>query len=200
MAKLVLTKGGKLDLRKKDGGKLSNIRLGLSWSFREGLDADLDASVIFLGRDGKMWAEDSIVFFNILESADGAVRHTGDVRAEGAKDAGEGEEDLENIKIDLTKVTPNTNSIVAVITSYSDDDPIHFGRVKNATVRVYDESSGKDSKILCSYDLAEDMSGYTSVAVAEIRREDGGWMFHAIDEKIGKAANGLEDAVARYSR
>jgi stress response protein SCP2 len=200
VAKLVLTKGSKLVLTKQGGGKLSNIRLGLSWTFREGLDADLDASVVFLGRDGKMWADDSIVYFNILKSADGAVEHTGDVTAAGAKDAGEGEEDLENIKIDLLKVTANTATIVAVITSYSSGEPIHFGRVKNATVRVYDESSGNDSKILCTYDLAEDMSGYTAVAVAEIRRDGSGWVFHAIDEKLGKSPNGLEDVVSRYSR
>ncbi|HQN09923.1 MAG TPA: TerD family protein [Thermoanaerobaculia bacterium] len=200
MPKLVLTKGSKLNLTKQGGGKLSKIRLGLSWSFREGLDADLDASIVFLGRDGKMWAEDSIVYFHILESADGAVRHTGDVRGEGAKDAGEGEEDLENILIELPKVSLNTNSMAAVITSYSDSEPIHFGRVRNATVRVYDESSGQDSKILCSYDLAEDMSGFTSVVVADIRREGSEWVFHALAEKIGKSKNGLEDVVAKFSR
>ncbi|HQN07565.1 MAG TPA: TerD family protein [Thermoanaerobaculia bacterium] len=200
MAKLVLTKGSKLNLTKQSGGKLSKIRLGLYWSFREGLDADLDASVVFLGRDGKMWADDSIVYFNIPESADGAVRHTGDVRGEGARDAAEGEEDLENILIELPKVTPNTVSIAAVITSYSDGEPIHFGRVKNATVRVYDESPGHDSKVLCSYDLAEDMSGFTSVAIAEIRRDGAEWVFHALDERIGRSRNGLEDVVEKYSR
>lgn len=198
---LELRKGEKItsDLLKKSnrGESLKVVRLGLSWSMKPGLDADLDASVVLLAHDGMMWAEDSIVFYSKLQSNDGAINHTGDVR-EGGSDDDDGDD--ENIMIDLSKVSINTQSIMAVITSYSEGAPIRFGSVKNATVKLY--SVGSEEKQLCSFDLTEDISAYTAMAMGKLSRDGDGWSFEAVGQGIGegKSANGLEDVLNKYSR
>lgn len=191
-----------LDIRKMKKGEQLDISKGLkrvkvfaAWGFREGLDADLDLSAIFLGPDGKMWAENSLVFYSQPgkkpeEAPPGdPVYHRGDVRAGGAEP--------EWILADLPRVDPKTQTILLAITSYSDEEPIHFGRVRDATVYVVDEKSGEE---LCRYDLSEDMSGYTAVEVAALRRKGTGWEFVALAECIGKSMNGLADILAKYDR
>lgn len=203
---LDLRKGEKItaeSLRKSNRGEaLEKVRLNLYWTTRQGLQADLDLSVVLLGNDGKMWAEDSIVFYHKLESNDGAIKHTGDVR-EGKDEDQEGDE--ENIDIDLHKVSITTQSILAVATSYPDDGkpdvPIRFGSVKNATVKLYSEGPN-GSNLLCSYDLTEDISPYTAMEMARLTRDGNGWSFQAIGQGVGKGdtANGLVDVLKKYSR
>ena len=205
---LDLHKGEKItaeSLRKSNKGEaLQKVRLGLSWTMKPGLDADLDASVVLLGNDGMMWAEDSIVFYHKLESNDGAIKHTGDVREGGSEDQ-EGDNDDENIIIDLSKVSVSTQAILAVITSYPDDDrpnePIRFGSVKNATVKLYSEDSN-GSHLLCSFDLTEDISAYTAMEMAKLTRDGDSWSFEAIGRGVGegRTPNGLEDVLKKYSR
>lgn len=186
-----MKKGERLDIDKG----LKRVKVFAGWGFREGLDADLDLSAIFLGPDGKMWAENSLVFYGQTgkkpeEAPPGdPVYHKGDVRAGG--------EEPEWIVADLPRVDPKTHTILLAITSYSDEEPIHFGRVRDATVYVVDEKSGKE---LCRYDLTEDMSGYTAVEVAALRRKGTGWEFVALAECIGKSTNGLADILAKYDR
>ena len=197
---LELRKGDRItpDILKKGnkGEALKVVRLGLSWEMKPGLDADLDASVVLLSHDGKMWAEDSIVYYGILSSKDGAINHTGDVR-EGhtGDDAG----DDENIMIDLTKVSLNTQMILAVITSYSEGEPVRFGRVKNASVNLYSEVDG-DSRKLCGFDLSEDMSSYTSMEMAKLYRDGDSWGFEAVGNGLGSDANGLVNILKKYSK
>lgn len=186
-----------LDLRKNDRLDLSkpglkNIQVIVSWGLREGVSADLDASAIFLGSSGKMWAENSLVFYKQCGSPGDPVFHWGDQRTgtEGAEEA-----DGEKIDIDLPRVDPRTSTILVVITSYSDGEPIHFGKVRDALVRVVDRDKNAE---LCRYDLTEDLSGHTAVAVAALQRKGSSWEFVAMAEALGKSSNGLADVVEKY--
>lgn len=191
---LELKKGGKLNLKKE--AQIKIVRLGLGWAFKPGLDADLDASVVLLGSDNKMWAEDSIVYYNKLKSSDGAITHQGDIRGE---DAGGDDGDDENIVIDLTKVSANTKTILAVVTSYSETEPIIFGRIDCATVNLYDETDSNNVKLLATFDLTEDKSNYTSLEMAKLVRHEDSWEFSIIGEGVGMSSNGLQDIINRYS-
>jgi len=193
---LQLKKGGTLQLKKESGQPaVTKIRLGLGWAFKPGLETDLDASVLFLGNNEKMWAEDSLVFYHKLMSDDGAVIHQGDVRGE---EAGGDDGDDEEITIDLTKVSPLTKSLLAVVTSYSDHEPVFFGRVASAYVKIYDESKPNEKKELATFDLSEDMSNFTAMTMGRLDRVGDHWEFHAVNEGVGKSANGLEDIIAKY--
>lgn len=171
---------------------LRAVRAFLSWGVREGQKPDLDLSALFLGANGKMWAEDSLIYYNDTGRAtdgtpNGPVVHKGDVRDGG---------DEEWISIDLARIDPRTETILLAITSYSEGEPIHFGRVRDALVWIVDEGRNEE---LCRYDLTEDMSGFTAVEAASFCRAGSGWEFKAIGQCTGKSANGLEDVTDKYS-
>ncbi|MBN2695002.1 TerD family protein [bacterium] len=185
-----LVKGERINLTKENPG-LQKLKIGLSWDMKPGLTADLDASILLLGDDGKMIREDSIVFYNQLTSFDGAVVHSGDNRT------GDGDGDDEVISVDLKKT--QSQEILAVITSYADpnQEAVVFGRIKNATVKLYDAET---NEVLYVFDLTEDMSNATSMEMVRLYKHNGEWKFNAIGERVGSSKNGLEDVVNKYSK
>lgn len=184
-----LEKGASLSLKKSNGSDLTQVTLGLGWDaaktgFFGGGEIDLDASAILL--DGSKNAVD-IVSFSQLRSRDGSVAHAGDNLT------GAGEGDDEQIRVDLTRVSSNVQSIVFVITSYSGQK---FDKVKNVFARVIDTSAGASTEVV-RYDLANG-GAYTAKIVAKVTRDGSGWAFTAIgNDANGKVAkNVLADAVA----
>jgi tellurium resistance protein TerD len=191
---LNLKKGGSLNLRKEAPG-LSNVIVELAWVSKDKSKVvDLDASALLLGANGKMWAEDSIVYYQkgYSTSPDGAVVYGGDDRGGGDE---ESEESNEEIKIDLKRVDSKTQTIMCVITSYSEGAPEHFGKVRSASARI---KNGDTGAVIGECDLAEDMSGFTSMAMAKLTRDGDNWKFEIVGQGLGKSAIGLEDAIARY--
>jgi len=187
-----LSKGEKINFSKSNPG-LQKIRMGLSWDAKPGIIADLDSAVLLLGEDDKLVGDNGLIFYNNLDSPDGSVHHHGDNRD------GSAEGDDETISIDLNKVNQSVKSILFVLTSYAADneEKINFGRVKNATARLYDDISGK---ILNEFDLSEDMSDATSMEMVKIYRHSGEWKLGAIGEKVGSSNNGLSDVYNKYSK
>ena len=106
-----VTAGERINLSKEQAG-LKKFKIGLSWDVKEGVTADLDASVVILGENEKMLSEDSIVFYNKLEAYTGAIKHSGDERS------GAAEGDDETITIDLSKLPSDVKTMLAVITIY----------------------------------------------------------------------------------
>ena len=107
-----LSKGQKVDLTKTNPG-LMNVVIGLGWDINKydgGNDFDLDSSVFLLGENGKVSNETDFVFYNNPQGANGAVVHTGDNRS------GAGEDDDEQIKINLTGLPANIQRIAFTIT------------------------------------------------------------------------------------
>jgi len=106
-----LSKGGNVSLSKEAPG-LKKIRVGLGWDARatDGAPFDLDASAFLLGANDKVRGDHDFIFYNQLQSKDGAVKHQGDNLT------GEGEGDDEQIIVDLEKVSEDTQKIVFVVT------------------------------------------------------------------------------------
>ncbi|HQN07567.1 MAG TPA: TerD family protein [Thermoanaerobaculia bacterium] len=170
---------------------LRSVRAFLSWGARDGQKPDLDLSALLLGANGKMPGEEALIYYNnTCRNKDGTptgpVYHKGDVRDGG---------DEEWISTDLARIDPRTRTILLAITSYSESEPIHFGRIRDAVVWVMDEGKNEE---LCRYDLTEDMSGFTAVEAAAFRRDGQGWVFEALGRCVGKAANGLTDIIDIY--
>ncbi len=204
MALRSLEKKEKLILEKEDTGEqLTKVRIGLRWEMKPGLEADLDASVVLLGKNMKMWQDDSVVCYATektngkILSDDGAIEHMGDERGDHV---GEGDGDDEEIEMDLTRVTSGIQHILVTITSYvkKGQDPVRFGRVKNATVRLYNLSGG-EAETICEFDLSEDMGTWTSMEMGIFAREGRGWAFTALGVGVGSSRSGLEDVIAKYS-
>ena len=171
-----------IDLQKGQRVKveLPKFTIGLGWdtnSSNTGVDFDLDASAFILGENKKLLSDEHFVFFNNLQSPDGAVVHTGDNLT------GEGDGDDEQIKIDLSKVPANIEKIAFTVTIYdADSRRQNFGQVSNAYIRILDEVTGAE---IIRYDLGEDFSIETAVVVGELYKHAGEWKFNAIGSGFG---------------
>ena len=169
-----LAKGQKVDLTKTNPG-LKSVIVGLGWDVNKydgGSDFDLDASVFMLGANGKVRNENDFIFYNNTKSADGSIQHLGDNRT------GEGDNDDEQVKINLQTVPNDVEKIDFVVTIHdAEARKQNFGQVSNAYIRILDEAN---NNALIRYDLSEDFSVETAVVVGELYRHNGEWKFNAI--------------------
>jgi len=108
----IMRKGGNVRLRDYCASQTipSLVRLGLAWDVTNGVNIDLDASVVCL--DSNLNLVDQ-VFFGQLKSRDGAIRHHGDERE------GDSIGDDEKIDFRLEQISPNIQYIGFCINSYS---------------------------------------------------------------------------------
>lgn len=191
-----MDRGQRINLSKTNPG-LSKIKIGLSWDVKQGVDADLDATVVCLNNSGKISGEkiessgvnSGLVYYNNLSY--GCVKHQGDERTGGESG------DDETITLDLKSLPSDINEIVAVITIYNEEgkEKVVFGRVNNASVRLYDETN---NQALFEFDLTEDASTGTSVEMCRLYNKNGEWRFATLGEIIGSTSNGLEDIANKY--
>ena len=154
--------------------------VGLGWDTNKydgGLDFDLDASAFLLGENGKLLRDEDFIFYNNLESRNGAVIHTGDNLT------GEGDGDDEVIMINFEKLPPEIQKIALVVTIHdAEARRQNFGQVSNAYIRIAkckDEYDNVGTPVL-KFDLEEEFSIETALVVAEIYKKNGEWKFNAV--------------------
>ncbi|MCX6280227.1 MAG: TerD family protein [Bacteroidetes bacterium] len=181
-----LTKGGNAPI----GASLQKFVVGMGWDVNEtdsGQAFDLDASAFILGANGKVLSDKHLVFYNNLISPEGCVEHTGDNLT------GAGEGDDESIKIDLSKLPSNCESITFVVTIHeAEARRQNFGQVRNAFVRIYNPVTNEE---VIKYDLGEDFSIETAIEFGSLYKKDGAWKFRAIGSGF---AGGLQKFVDKY--
>lgn len=180
-----LTKGQRVDVGLQHAG------IGLGWNPNTQASAeayDLDASAFMLGENGKLVSTDFFVFYNNPQSPDGAVHSSGDNRD------GEGEGDDETLFANLTAVDARVIEIIVVVTIHeAEARRQNFGQVRNAFIRIYDQTGGQE---ICKYELDEDFSTESAVEFGRLYRRGGAWKFEA----IGRGHNGgLEGLLSHYS-
>jgi tellurium resistance protein TerZ len=168
-----LTKGQKVSLAKRDGGTLSQVRMGLGWDAvkKKGFfggsksqSIDLDASALLFDASGQLVDQ---VWFQQLRSKDGAVLHTGDNLT------GAGEGDDESIRVDLSAVPAAVSTIVFAVNSFTGQD---FSQIENAFCRLIDESTESE---IARYDLSG--SGrHNAQIMAKVSRDGAGWSMTAL--------------------
>ena len=191
-----LVKGQRIDLTKNNTG-LKNLLVGLGWDpvevkhslfgKKKTADIDLDASVLMLKND-KLQNKDDLIYFGNLKSKCGGVIHTGDNLT------GEGDGDDEQILIDLSKIDKEVNKLVFVINIYAcESRKQDFGMIKNAYIRIADNSSKKE---LIKYNLTDNYSGKTALIVGEVYKHNGEWKFAALGEGTNHIR--LSDIAADY--
>ncbi|WP_293913750.1 TerD family protein [Deinococcus sp.] len=185
---ITLAKGGNLSLSKQDPN-LTKAVLGLGWDVRstDGQDFDLDASAFLLTAAGKVRADSDFIFYNQMRSSDGSVEHTGDNRT------GAGEGDDEQIKIDLSRVSADVQTVSFTVTIHDAEARRQsFGQVRNAFIRLLNEQTGAE---IVRFDLGEDFSTETAVIFAEVYRNAGEWKFRAVGQGF---AGGLGALARNY--
>ncbi|KMK68666.1 TerD family protein [Puniceibacterium sp. IMCC21224] len=183
---LTLSKGQNLSLTKTDPG-LTKVLVGLGWDERQtdGSEFDLDASAFLLNASGKARSDADFIFYNQMNSVCGSVSHTGDNRT------GEGDGDDESIKVDLSKVPQDVQTVAITVTIHDFEARRQsFGQVANAFIRVVNDETGNE---VVRYDLTEDYSTETAMVFGELYRHNGDWKFRA----VGQGYNGGLAAMCR---
>ncbi len=171
-----LVKGQRVSL--DDSMKIALV--GLGWDtnrYDGGLDFDLDASAFLLGENGKLLMDEDFIFYNNLESRNGAVVHTGDNLT------GEGDGDDEVIMINFEKLPPEIQKIAIVVTIHdAENRRQNFGQVSNAYIRIAKCKDEYDTVGIpaLKFDLEEEFSIETALVVAEIYKRNGEWKFNAV--------------------
>lgn len=174
-----LAKGQRVSLAKQEGGALSRVRMGLGWDavkkrgFFGGFKMqtiDLDASCLMFDGNGRLLDQ---VWFNQLQSKDGAVVHTGDNLT------GAGVGDDESIIVDLTRLSPTVATLVFVVNSFTGQN---FSQIENAFCRVVDSTTEVE---LAKFELTGSGT-HNAQVMAKLTRSAQGWEMTA----IGAIANG----------
>ena len=181
-----LNKGESYNLSKEFPGT-KKLMIGLGWELTT-KQLDLDASIFMIGSNGKLINNNYFVYYNNLKSPDGALHHTGD------NQTGKGMDDDEAILVNLDAIHKEVTDLVVVVTINEADELGHtFGLLKDAYVRIYDESSKKE---IVKYDLDMENSSNSDIEFARLHRQNGDWTFTAIGQGSGK---GLEGYMEKYS-
>ena len=190
-----LSKGQRINLSKEVEG-LSKIMVGLGWDAANqsggilnhlfgstSYSIDCDASAITMGNGNKYRA--CIYYGNLSEDN---VYHHGDNLT------GDGDGDDEQITVDLAHLSSEIERIVFVVNIYNcTERKQDFGLIKNAYIRLVDESTGKE---ICKYNLSDDYAGKTAMIFAEVYRNNGEWKFNAIGQGTNDAS--ISQLINRY--
>lgn len=190
-----LSKGQRINLSKEVEG-LSKIMVGLGWDAAKqsggilnhlfgstSYSIDCDASAITMGNGNKYRA--CIYYGNLSEDN---VYHHGDNLT------GDGDGNDEQITVDLAHLSSEIERIVFVVNIYNcTERKQDFGLIKNAYIRLVDESTGKE---ICKYNLSDDYAGKTAMIFAEVYRNNGEWKFNAIGQGTNDAS--ISQLINRY--
>ena len=182
---LDLNKPGLLNLEKQDflnltktNLNLSNIRVSAGWDVAaRGRDYDLDLFANLLDADGKL-----------IRNANHTVyygdKHSQGVRLDHDNLTGAGDGDDENMFVNFDELPENVSKIVIGVAIYEAHNRHQdFGHVKNAYVRLVDQSQTPEKEIV-RFNLTEDGGSYTAVKFAEFNRTAEGWVFKAIGDYL----------------
>ena len=169
---------------------LQHLTVGLGWDPAEtGTAFDLDAAACMLGENKKMLSDKFFVFYNNLESPDGACKSTGDDRTGGNSDG----DDDEQIIIDLDKIDERVKSIVFSASIHNAaENRQNFGQVQNSYVRIFNTDTGVE---ICKYELSEDFSIETAIEFGRLYLHNGEWRFEATGTGH---KGGLQSIVDKY--
>lgn len=178
-------KGGNVNLS-KNSPNMTKVLVGLGWDPRttDGQPFDLDASAIVCGAGNKVLSEEHFVFFNNLSDPEGSVVHQGDNLT------GDGDGDDEQLIVDLTKISPEAEKVVVIVSIYDAESRNQsFGQVSNSYIRLIDNDNPLGEEV--RYDLGEDASTERSMVFAEIYKNNGDWKFRAIGQGYGEGLAGV---------
>lgn len=183
-----LTKGARFNLSKQ-APDLKKVAIALGWeSTHSDQSYEIDASAFMLGADGKIPHEQYFVFYNNLQSFDGAILQSSPKKEQQEKT---GNKAIYGVM--LEKINSDIQEIIFVGTiEENPEKDANFSLVKNAFIRICNLDNGSE---ITRYDLAESFSQETAVEFGRLYRNKGEWKFQA----VGQGYNaGLQSFVDKY--
>lgn len=173
-----VNKGGEVNLHEVDPG-LHRVRVALGWEApesAEGFPVDLDSSAFLLGRDGFVRRNADFVFYNNLETDEGAIKHLGD-NTTGEGDTGV---DKEYIEIDLEAIHFDIEKIGFAVSIHNcEERQQNFGLVRDAFIRIINLDTNVE---LARYNLSEVVPENNAFLFGELHRVGMGWHFRALGQ------------------
>lgn len=178
----LLIPGTSIDLLEKFPA-LKQVTVAAGWDSRA-LDenfVDIDLSCFLLGRDEKTRVDEDFVFYNNPTDADSAVKHGGDSRT------GAGDGDDEAIQVNFHAVPFDVLRLAFVLSIYDDsNEGKNFGMIRNAYVRMIDNSEGMEVFRLQIDDAA--IAEHRAVIAVILNREGPKWIAEAPITTAGNLA------------
>ena len=170
---LNLSKSEKIDLTKDN--PIAVICLGGGWDPQlhdPNEEFDLDIFATGCDKDNKVVG---VTYFGDKSGLAGCT-------LAGDNLTGEGDGDDETIETVLANIPAEVETVVFSINIFQGvHKGQHFGRVKDAFVRLYDKADGKE---LAKFDLTEDHGGKDAIVAGKMYRHSGEWKFQAIGEAL----------------
>ena len=213
---LNLMKSGERFNLAKEAPALKVAGIGLGWDPNEeedGPDFDLDVSAFLLGADGKVPADEYVVFYgsqlkeNFFNEKDEKTGqpllrpYSGDTSTIGAVDAIDGTEsdgeDDEDMRIYFDKIWEGIHEIAITvsITKYPNDTKKdrrtllqNFGMVNDCYIRVWDNDTNVE---ILRYNLKEQFTNEDALVFGKFIRVANSWEFVATGEKHNGSLNKL---------
>jgi tellurium resistance protein TerD len=184
---ITLKKGNTFNLTKKEP-TLKKIMIGLGWEVKQGNALDLDASIFMINSKGKLPQDEYFIFYNNLQSPDGAVKHTGDNRT------GAGDDDDEMILANLDTISSNVAEILIIVSIHDAETRRHnFGMLTDAYIRILDVETKRE---ILRYDLDAEYPTNTDIEFGRLRKENNEWIFVASGIGGNKGLQGYVDTYA----
>ena len=141
--------------------------VGLGWNIQQGMNFDLDASIITFDRINRLL---EIISHKNMQSYNRSIIHYGDNRT------GLGEGDDEVLSVDFAALDPNTFTMAVIINSFKGNSMIN---VRDAFIRLYDPQKPIGVHIL------NNCPDCVGLFFGIFRKDDRGlWFFTAIKEIV----------------
>ncbi|PXX59682.1 tellurium resistance protein TerZ [Nocardia tenerifensis] len=155
------------------GAALEHLGMALGWDPVQprrfgGRTRDIDLNAAALLFAGTQIID--VVYHEQLSSRDGSVRHLGDSMT------GEGKGDNEVVTVDLTRIPPQVDTILFLVTSYTGQS---FDQIDNAFCRVIDSTSGTE---IAHYNLSG--GAHTGLVMGKVVRAANFWRFEPLGATI----------------
>ncbi|MCU0542174.1 MAG: TerD family protein [Oscillatoriaceae cyanobacterium Prado104] len=181
-----LTKGDRFNLAQTAPG-LKKVAIALGWQVRDaGENCEIDASAFMLGADGKIPKNEYFIFYNNLQSPDGAV-------LQSVPQARPDRENKSLFGVILEKISPQIQEVVFVVTIHEAEKfNLNFSKVDNAFIKISDLDTFTE---LARYELTDNFSQETALEFGRLYRKNEEWRFQAVGQ--GYQA-GLKSFVDKY--
>ena len=170
---------------------LQNLTVAVGWDSKAfgGQAVDVDISLFLLDKDDMTRKNEDFVFYNQMDTEEGAIKHEGDNRI------GAGEGDDETILIDLHGIPYDIFRIIFVYSIYKGAERDQgLGLVKNSYIRIINNN---DEHELVRFDLDEhfERNDQSAAIVGSLNRQGPKWHFTPVVEF---AEGGLGEIATRY--
>jgi stress response protein SCP2 len=150
----------------------AELTVEVSWQAASGMD--MDASALLVTAAGKVRSDEDFIFYNQPQSADGSVRHSGNLAGGG-----------ERLQVDAGRVPGEIEKVVFTATIHDDGRGLTFAQVSGAKISVL-----AGGQVQASFAL-DGLSTETGVVFGELYRRDGAWKFRAVGQGYSTGLAGI---------